>query len=301
MVRIDEIYDAELEYVQSANTLFHFMKDEQYLLDIIDRKGVVPRYCEESLDYLDLDYSSIYVLQKCFCDIPLHKLMTNFPVYSKGDDLEKLSADELSELQHNNTHTDYYGKYGIAFSKKWCEKQNFQPVHYLNSISSYVKEYSDVFKYAMEKEDIEDVIAADIMNRIAYIKPLSGMMSRIVEEQTIELYKNFHDENEWRYIPNIEALNECKLDKLIFGKSISKHINEINKNIEKSEYSHIWLKFDYEDIKYLIVPDNQSRLDLINCIMSLSDEKYNDKRNIDMQKYLLISKILVLDEIGKDW
>ena len=43
---------AEDDYVQSANSLFHFMKEADYLKDALGRKALVPRYCVESVDYL---------------------------------------------------------------------------------------------------------------------------------------------------------------------------------------------------------------------------------------------------------
>ena len=77
------LYNENSEYVQSANTLFHFMDQATFLTAAIDRKGLVPRYCEENISYLDVKNSNgkvnkICVLQKCFCDIPLHKITEKF-------------------------------------------------------------------------------------------------------------------------------------------------------------------------------------------------------------------------------
>ena len=43
------LYNENKEYVQSANTLFHFMGQAKFLTDAIDRKGLVPRFCEENI------------------------------------------------------------------------------------------------------------------------------------------------------------------------------------------------------------------------------------------------------------
>ena len=72
-------YHPYVDYVQSANTLFHFMKQFGYLRTILSKRAIVPRYCIETMDYLHIkcgenDFSEVAVLQKCFCDIPLHKL-----------------------------------------------------------------------------------------------------------------------------------------------------------------------------------------------------------------------------------
>ena len=75
------------------------------------------------------------------------------------------------------------------------------------------------------------------------------------------------------------------------------NINITNKNIEMSSYEPIWLKFSFEDIKYIIVPNQSERIELVSFINGLSDKRIGD----DIQKGVLISKIMVLDEIRKDW
>ena len=73
------------DYVQSANTLFHFMQRYEYLSALLRRRALVPRYCQENIAYLNLKidenkYDQILVLQKCFCDIPFHKLTEVFEI-----------------------------------------------------------------------------------------------------------------------------------------------------------------------------------------------------------------------------
>ena len=59
----------------------------------------------------------------------------------------------------------------------------------------------------------------------------------------------------------------------------------------------LWLNYDYQDIRYLIVPDNAARKRLIDFIVNL---KINSDDG-DQEKYLLISKILVLEDIRRDF
>ena len=42
------------DYAQSANTLFHFMTKPEYLESILRRKAIIPRYCVETIDYLNI-------------------------------------------------------------------------------------------------------------------------------------------------------------------------------------------------------------------------------------------------------
>lgn len=73
--KYDLTYD---DYAQSANTLVHFMKKFKYLEEILEKKALIPRYCIEDLQYLNIgggSFTEAFVLQKCFCDIPFHMLV----------------------------------------------------------------------------------------------------------------------------------------------------------------------------------------------------------------------------------
>ena len=81
MGKIDLRYD---DYAQSANTIFNFMKKSEYLKEILEKKAIIPRYCKENLEYLnihngDIAFPEAMVLQKCFVTshfINLQKLFT---------------------------------------------------------------------------------------------------------------------------------------------------------------------------------------------------------------------------------
>jgi len=218
------------DYVQSANTLFHFMNKLDYLKSILINRAIIPRYCMENIEYLNIhaggtSFKEVAILQKCFCDIPLHKLTDNFELGGVGDAYKSLTEDEKLSLMKNNTHTDYYGKFSVAFSKGWGENNNLQPLHYISEKSQYVVEFIKLFESAFISDDTPDVYANDILNRLAYFKPLRGIMKRVVkrsnsEEISIEFYKNFHDEQEWRYVPNADILSELKVQRIIANPKI---------------------------------------------------------------------------------
>jgi hypothetical protein len=124
------------------------------------------------------------------------------------------------------------------------------------------------------------------------------------ESVSIEFYKNFHDEKEWRYVPNPTILSVAKLERIIANPNIlNLHagITDINDNLATEKYRPLWLEYNYDDIRYIIVPDLHSRIDIINTIMAIPDEQFDNQSQVLMQKYILISKILVLEEIRKDW
>ena len=299
------------DYAQSANTLFHFMKKQEYLNSILLRKAIIPRYCIETIDYLNIrngtrSFNEVAILQKCFCDIPFHKLADSFAVNGVGDAYESLSRDEQADLEKNNTHFAYYGEYAVAFSKSWGEKKHLQPVHYLNKDSQYAKDFSALFSRVFKDDDIPEEYSQDVINRLAYIKPLRGIMKRKITRRdfssaTIEICKNFHDECEWRYVPSDEVLTALNTESIIANPYIIHLADEISNGLEQDRYKKLWLDFSYDDIRYIIVPDIRARIEIIKTITDLPDSCFENQDDILMQKNVLISKILVLEEIRRDW
>ena len=302
-----ELFNENSEYVQSANTLFHFMNKLQYLLNALDNKALVPRYCDEDISYLGIQVNgvlktNIHILQKCFCDVPFHNLTNKFCVNIVSDDLIQMSEDEKNEAKTYDTHPAFYGKYAIAFSKRWGEQNDLQPVHYLNKLSNFSLGIRDFLEYAFGLEDLPDALYTGILSELSFIKPLRGLMTRILSTgKTVHFIKNFHDENEWRYVPNGDELHKRSLEKIIVNQDITKMKNKINISLEDQKYNNIWLKFNYEDVKYLIVSNAWDRIDLIKHINNLPNERLSDTSSVEEQKGLLISRILVLDEIRGDW
>ena len=86
-------------------------------------------------------FNEVAILQKCFCDIPFHKLADSFAVNGVGDVYESLSKDEQAELEKNNTHFAYYGEYAVAFAKSWGEKSIFSRF----TISTKIRNMQKIF------------------------------------------------------------------------------------------------------------------------------------------------------------
>lgn len=102
--------------------------------------------------------------------------------------------------------------------------------------------------------------------------------------------------------------NACKQYtlKIFFAKTvplayIMPLANEISDGLENERYKELWLDFSYDDIRYIIVPDILARIDIIKTITGLPNSCFGDQNDIPMQKSVLMSKILVLTEIRKDW
>lgn len=294
----------ERKYIHSSTALFNFMNRYEYLCQALRYKKLTPRYCEEDMSYLGVTgIEHIYVLQKCFCDIPLHELTMKFHIDVDGDS-EKINPDINKVIDDCRTHPGLYGKYGIAFSKEWAIDNNIQPVMYINDKSFYAKHFRETIQYLRAQNDVDDILVDELLQKMAYIKPIEGKMKRKFGVHSIEFKKNFHDEREWRFVPQDEILEEKKIPPVCFARpSFSILYGEINRELEKEDFLKVALNFDYEDVRYLIVPDNNQRKMMIEYILGLPEDNFksvdiNDKYK---EKCALISKILVLDEIKEDW
>lgn len=255
-----------IEYIdseQSANTLFKFMKKIDYLKEILENCAIIPRYYDEIIDYLKITlFEKIAFPMSCFCDINLTKL---------------------------NLHSKTYGKFGIGIKKEWAYRNiDIEPIHYVNPYSNEIKDFRKAFLNALKNTDENSKeISNYLSTSLLYMKPIFGLMEN---EEGIKNYC-FHDEREWRYIPSIKEEN---ITPILTGKMLTETYKNISNKAIKSNKKY-WLKFSPEDINYLIVGNEEQGLELANYINILKD-KYTESQRLSM-----ISKILILDNLGKDW
>jgi len=214
------LHKEQEDYTQSANALFHFMNQIKFLENALVNKALIPRFCREDMSYLNLNigghlFNKIAILQKCFCDIPLHKVATDFELMLTEQSKDKLKSYREADLSIGNNHPRCYGKFAIAFSKRWCEERKLQPIHYLNENSPYSKQLEEIMKSSFSQDDLPDSVALDLFQRLALLKPLRGKMKKFIEHEDkkieIEVVKNFHDEQEWRFIPNLNTIVRLNL------------------------------------------------------------------------------------------
>lgn len=240
---------------QSANTLFRFFKKSDYLFDAIKNKAMIPRYYEENVEYLNINFRQLAYPMVCFCDITIHRL---------------------------EEHMKFYGNYGIAFSKSWGIQKGIQPIQYVNKHSILCSDFSEAFKTSM-KEEKEDSATNFLLTQMYYMKPIEGIMPR--DGQNIQ--KNFTDECEWRFIPNVAALD---LPQVVTENDMAS-INVLNRTM--SQKDSVWLKFNFNDIKYIILQTNQD----IEKLYAVLDREIDD----ESVRRKLISKIIIWDEAKEDF
>lgn len=252
---------------QSANALFKFMGKLDYLKDILKKKAIIPRYYEEKIDYLNIEgIDKIAFPMSCFCDIHINKLVP---------------------------HMVNYGSYGIGLSKEWGIEQGIQPIHYINKLSHLSKDFSQLFNNSFNMQCDERKKYSHynnyLLHELFYMKPLEGQM--IVNNKYEE--RNFHDEKEWRFIPSFDDV-DTELPMVIDKEQMNpKSYNVFSQGI--SLRPELWLKFDFDAIKYIIVRDHDDRKDLLEFINNNQIEKN------EYERYILFSKIIVFNELKEDW
>lgn len=250
---------------QSANVLFNFMRELRYLKMILTNKAIIPRYYEESIGHLGIEeVSRISFPMTCFCDINLQKLIP---------------------------HVEFYGCYGVGLDKKWGIGKGIQPIQYINKNSKLRSDFSFVFSNALKRinEDNNELreYSNYLLTDLLFMKPLNGEMFRDKDY----VLRNFHDEREWRFVPDMSK--QVDLPLIVPQRELNPNAyNSYSAGIRKRE--ELWLKFDYSNIKYLIVKDENDRVELIRFITEKMDGE-------NLEKSLLISKIIVFDHIREDW
>ena len=201
----------------SANTLFHFTKNIDNLISIL-QTNFRPSYCSEKNHFER--YEKWQIPMVCFCDIP------------------------LSQIEE---HILRYGEYAIGMTKEWAVKNNVNPVLYINDEVELCNKIKSNYALLIEERNAGSVdsiqfIIDNLLYQYAYIKPYQeDVYDRATGENII---KRFYNEREWRYIP-------IDREASLFNFScapVSGQDECLKKNMEQYR-----LNFEPKDINYIIV------------------------------------------------
>ncbi len=250
-----------------ADTLFTFTPKLEFLIPYLKTKMISPRYCVEDIKYLKIPHlKKIAFPMKCFCDINLHRL---------------------------DVHLQWYGYYGLAFSKEWGMNKGIQPIQYINQHSELCNDFSKAFKSALSAKapksgSAQHKMQSFLLHQLMYYKPYDGKMENRNTGKTET--KCFTDECEWRFVPNVTKANfeQAFYDKTIVNAGVLEGISNSMAGI-----SEISLKFEYDDLKHIIV---KSKSDFEILVQEISSFDIDDST-----RYSLISKIIVWDISRRDF
>ena len=237
--------------------------DASYLDMILKNKAIIPRYNIEKTDYLGIeDLLNVGFPMICFCDIPFSSV---------------------------NTHMSRYGSYGIGFDKKAViEKNRIQPIHYMSRFSTLVEDFRTAFSIYNDTNktaDTPEVLLNYLTTTLMYMKPIWGMEPN--EKGDIEEYI-YQDESEWRFVPTIMPDGYS----LILPQRDTTEKAKCEYSTALQKHPECWFRFEWDDVRYIIVPNDLARRQTIQTIRGL-------KLPIDEQDDL-ISKIEISCNFSSD-
>jgi len=242
--------------------LFHFTKKKMVFKNIIKSGHFNVSYARETIIGPD-SKRKFGIPMVSFCDI------------------------RLSQLEK---HTKSYGKFGIGLSKEWAERNGLNPVVYMSKGCSSFDDFNNQMrsfrrlknslKIALSKRDDEKLkLISNFFNDhyintigiMKYMKNYSGDLERF-GMKTICNYI-FADEREWRYVPDVSKLKGAPYIAAPSNINTKEKKNNYNKKLKG-----VNLKFDFDDVKYLIVDKEDSIPGLINILDALGvDKKHYSK------------------------
>lgn len=245
----------------SANTLFHFTK-EMLTLESILTNGFYPRYCMEKFDYVDYVREREFPMPMvCFCDIPLSEIVE---------------------------HKEQYGEYAIGMSKDWGKVNGINPLIYTTAESIPTKMLNEIINGLYNKEKVLLEYGKMVQFMTAYMKPYEGYTWNKNTNSFDGKWTTFYNEREWRYVPK-DLLGDNWLFKDAFLDDDKRKV--YNDRVEKFK-----LKFNPNDIKYIIVKSDDEVIDMVDKIMTIYKDKYTQD---DLIK--LTTRILSMDRVLEDF
>ncbi len=239
-----------------SHTLFHFTKSGDALKSIL-KNGFWPRYSLEDFNWYNSEIGYISYPMVCFCDIPLTRL---------------------------EEHVGFYGEYGLGMTKQWAKTNGLNPLIYLSQSTPVSIALSRLFNnnhhatggyYQGSAEDINSIIS--------YVKPEEGNMM----VGAIPTPKEFYQENEWRYVPKVEAIRQWITKEEHLNSLMLNACNETAKN-------NGTLQITPKDIKYIFVKSDAEIPGIIDFIQTeLGHYSGNDLK-------ILMSRVVSSESINVD-
>lgn len=195
----------------------------------------------------------------------------------------------LSELKG---HMGNYGCYGIGLTKKWANNKGLNPVLYMNKYSSVTNNFlkgidglRDHIYYGKNDDLIDSDVYPNIINIFRYTKNYQGDLERL-GKKTIKNFR-FADEREWRYVPSFESVSP----QFVVGTKDELSAMKPRLNAECIDHR---LTFTPDDIRYLVIKNEEERLELLDHL-ELVKRVFDDNT-----RRRLASRILTADQIHND-
>ncbi|MFA6977845.1 MAG: abortive infection system antitoxin AbiGi family protein [Ignavibacteriaceae bacterium] len=260
----------------SSNTLFHFTNSASSLISIL-LDEFRPHYCLEDFKFsVEGDEPfELAIPMVCFCDLPLSQI---------------------------KTHLRLYGNYGIGMNKLWGQKNGISPVLYSYRGSYFFRHIRDILTETSQSLANPNNQSLKYEKRfigiLSFIKPYLGPFWR--KDNYIPSVR-FYDEREWRYVPETlpnKAAGFSDPDLFSIADILQKEdfLNPVkladnNRKIARDKFR---IPFSPNDIKYLIVSEENEILPLIKSIREIKGKYSHDE--VDLLTSRIISSSQIIDD-----
>lgn len=260
----------------SANSIIHYTETFEAVKSILREKGFRVSYAIEKVVTRGVQVFSYAIPMVSFCDIPLADYKKHF-----------------YKPQLKNS-LGYYGDYGIGLKKSWAVDKGLNPVLYIEknslvglTLNHAVKEIEKVVKSieapvnnnSRSKITGKEAILTEIEHLPCFVKNYQGVLERR-NKPKVQAYR-FYDEREWRYVP----IRENIVKEQLFVKS---EIYENDVNMYKNSLRGITLNFDYNDLSYVILRNE----DEVNDLIEFLNYEVGDKKMSFVNKVLTSQQII---------
>ncbi|WP_396596913.1 abortive infection system antitoxin AbiGi family protein [Dokdonia sp. R86516] len=246
----------------SSNSLIHITKNKTSLKGILTGDFKI-KYCLETM-YSDSFEYVFGVPMVSFCDIPLSQV---------------------------KNHIKSYGSYGIGLSRKWAIKNGLNPVLYIEKNSALAEHTFDVlYDNILDNKKVEELTEAELAlaDFFRYSKNYEGELIR--SGKTINSEYRFSDEREWRYCPEKNVL---KKNPYIIDNDAEYRKNKARYN---SSVSKIRLKFEPDDITYIIIKKESEISEFVRFLEDAKGKKFSME-----QVRRLTTRIITTEQIKTDF
>jgi len=191
----------------------------------------------------------------------------------------------MSEIKN---HISKYGSYGIGLTREWGQKNNLNPVFYVDKNSSVGKAYFEAFVelFHNQSRKVTEIneIESKLLNVYRYMK---NYEADLVRNEQIEHDYRFADEKEWRYVPTKEEARNMVLRTDVYLK------DKIGSN---QKLDTLRLYFEPKDIKYIIIKHENEITEFIDILRKSKGTKYSYN---DVER--LMTRIITSDQILTDF
>lgn len=172
-----------------------------------------------------------------------------------------------------------YGKYGIGMTSVWGNAKNLTPVCYFpNSTKKPLTRF--IAQLAQEQKDKN---YEKCNNLLAFAKPYN----KYANPKGYRL--NNYREREWRKAYNTVFIKNDEEDATL------------SQNKPPKQHPTMLLTFSNADITFILVPNDKERLVLIRSIQDFKSIGGTSSEISDEDRLLLVSKILTIDDIKRNF